>query len=67
MLLIVNKKNSQDLSELLSDKLKKSRSEGKLVKHFGKLKRNLDGLQYQLEVRDDDNYFKYLFRLRNSW
>jgi hypothetical protein len=32
-----------------------SKSEGNLSKNFGKLKRNIDGLEYQLETRKNED------------
>ncbi len=55
MVLIVNEKNSEHLNALLSKKLKRPKSPGNLAKHFGKLKRNIDGLQYQSEMRKHED------------
>jgi hypothetical protein len=35
------------------EQLKKETESKSLKKHFGKLKRNLDGLEYQKQVRDE--------------
>ncbi|MFY7664502.1 hypothetical protein [Flavobacterium sp.] len=51
MNVLVDKSSSEELAKLLIDKLKESPKKGKLVKHFGKLKRNIDGLKYQLATR----------------
>ena len=42
------------IDDLLKKK-EKSNSEGNLSKHFGKLKRNIDGLEYQLEIRKNED------------
>jgi len=55
MTVIINKSNSKHTSEILSEKLKKSPKTGNLTKHFGKLKRNLDGLEYQVSVRENED------------
>jgi len=51
MTVVIDKSNHKDLSKILSQKLKKSAKTGNLFKHFGKLKRNIDGLAYQILVR----------------
>lgn len=55
MTVIIDKFNSKKLSEILSKKFKKDNKKGNLSKHFGKLKRNIDGLTYQLEVRKNED------------
>lgn len=55
MTLIIDKSNSKNIGTLLIKKLKKSNKEGNLAKHFGKLKRNIDGLKFQLEVRKNED------------
>ncbi len=55
MTVVINKSNLKDTSSILSEKLKKSSKKGNLLKHFGKLKRNIDGLEYQLSVRDNED------------
>ena len=55
MTLIINKSNSKDVQKLLAEKLKKTAKKGNLSKHFGKLKRNLDGLKYQIKSREDED------------
>ena len=52
MTLIINKSNSKNIAKLLTEKLKKEPKKGNLSKHFGKLKRNLDGLNYQTKIRE---------------
>lgn len=52
----INKKNAESIAKILNEKLKKAKKEGgNLAKHFGKLKRNIDGLQYQTEMRRDED------------
>ncbi|MDR6967594.1 hypothetical protein J2X31_001606 [Flavobacterium arsenatis] len=55
MTLVINKSNSKNIAKLLTDKLKKTSKKGNLSKHFGKLKRNLDGLKYQTELRENED------------
>jgi hypothetical protein len=55
MTLIIDKSNSKNVARLLTDKLKKEPKEGNLAKHFGKLKRNIDGLKYQIELRENED------------
>jgi hypothetical protein len=54
MTIIITKNNSKDVSKILDKKLGSPKKNGNLAKHFGKLKRNLDGLSYQLELRDNE-------------
>ncbi|WP_445735670.1 hypothetical protein [Mariniflexile sp.] len=51
MTLVIDKSNSKNIAKLLTEKLKKKPKKGNLAKHHGKLKRNLDGLKYQIEIR----------------
>ncbi len=54
MTVIIDKNNAKNISEILSKKLNKAmQKNGNLAKHFGKLKRNIDGLDYQLTMRKD--------------
>lgn len=53
MKVLIDKENSKNLAEILKEMLKKSRKEGDLCKHYGKLKRNIDGLKYQTAIRRD--------------
>ena len=55
MTISVGNKSKKEISKILEEKLKKSDSDGKLEKHYGKLKRKLDGLNYQLEMRENEN------------
>ncbi len=55
MTLIIDKNNSKNIATLLSTKLKKVPKKGNLAKHFGKLKRDIDGLKYQVELRKNEN------------
>lgn len=57
MTLIIDKANSKNISKLLDEKLKRKPKNGNLAKHFGKLKRNLDGLNFQIEVRKNEDWF----------
>jgi hypothetical protein len=47
--------NSKDLAKILKEKLNEGPQKGNLAKHFGKLKRQLDGLKYQKDIRKDEN------------
>lgn len=55
MTVTINKSNSKNISKILNEKLKKSSGTGNLAKHFGKLKRNFDGLAYQTSVRENED------------
>ena len=54
MTVIIKKNNSANTSKILIEKLKKSKKKGNLEKHFGRLKRELDGLEFQQQVRKDE-------------
>jgi len=55
MAVVIDKNNLKQLSKILAEKLGKSKAPGNLSKHFGKLKRNLDGLDYQTEMRTNED------------
>ncbi len=55
MTVVIDKKNAKNIAKILSEKLKKNKKEGNLAKHFGKLKRNIDGLEYQMEIRANED------------
>ncbi len=55
MTLVIDKNNLKNIVSLLTKKLKKEPKNGNLAKHFGNLKRNIDGLKYQLELRKNEN------------
>ena len=55
MTVIIDKSNSDNVSKILKEKLKKSSSKGNLTKHFGNLKRNIDGLKYQIAIRENED------------
>ncbi|MDR7128607.1 hypothetical protein J2X69_000939 [Algoriphagus sp. 4150] len=57
MILIIDKSNEKNISKILKERLKKSSTTGNLAKHFGKLKRNIDGLDYQLAIRANEDWF----------
>jgi len=50
----VKVENLIDALELLGKKVNPEKK-NKLAKHFGKLKRGIDGVQYQREIRDEWN------------
>jgi hypothetical protein len=51
MLIEVKKITPENIDELLG-KIKKNRKQT-IVEHFGKLKRGLDGMEYQKSVRNE--------------
>jgi hypothetical protein len=56
MVLIIKKKNTKkEIDSLLEKKENPISKEGNLSKHFGKLKRDIDGLEYQLEIRKNED------------
>jgi hypothetical protein len=56
MTLVINKNQSvKEIKLMLEKKLVKTDKTGNLAKHFGKLKRNLDGLKYQNETRKNED------------
>ena len=55
MTLIIDKSNQKKLSELLRKKFQNKSKKGNLYKHFGNLKRNLDGLAYQNSARINED------------
>ncbi len=55
MTVVINKNNLKKTAKILSEKLGKSSKNGNLAKHFGKLKRGLDGLEYQVAVRENED------------
>jgi hypothetical protein len=55
MTITVGKNSNKEIAKILEEKLKKTGKSGNLEKHFGKLKRNLDGLEYQSEIRENES------------
>ena len=55
MTLVIDKQGSKNLKKLLSEKLKNQTKKGNLSNHFGKLKRDIDGLKYQLLIRENED------------
>lgn len=55
MTVVINKSNLKNTAKILSEKLKKSNKKGNISKHFGKLKRNIDGLEYQISIRENED------------
>jgi hypothetical protein len=55
MTVVIDKNNLKQLSKILAEKLGKGKKPGNLAKHFGKLKRKLDGLDYQSEIRKNED------------
>jgi len=55
MTIVINQSNLKKTPKLLSEKLKKSAKKAALLKHFGKLKRSIDGLTYQNSMRENED------------
>ncbi len=55
MTVVIDKSNLKNTSKILSEKFKKSTKTGNLTKHFGKLKRNIDGIEYQISARENED------------
>ena len=55
MTVVIDKNNAKNIAKLLAKKLNKNGKEGNLAKHFGKLKRNIDGLKYQTAIRENED------------
>lgn len=51
----IDKSNVSDASKILLKKLKNSSKKGNLIDHYGKLKRQLDGLAYQSSIRENED------------
>ncbi|WP_461532833.1 hypothetical protein [Sinomicrobium sp.] len=55
MTVVITKNNSEKVNEILADRLKKKKGMGNLAKHYGKLKRKIDGLEYQIAIRENED------------
>jgi hypothetical protein len=55
MTIIIDKTNLKDIPKLLKEKSTVRNRKGNLSKHFGKLKRNIDGLKYQVAIRENED------------
>jgi len=55
MTLVLDSSKPEEVRNLLKSKLNSTTKSGNLSSHYGKLKRNLDGLTYQKEVRKDED------------
>ncbi|WP_159430228.1 hypothetical protein [Cruoricaptor ignavus] len=55
MTVVINQKNAKETSEKLKRNIRKKTEKGNLKKHFGKLKRDIDPLEYQLEMRKNED------------
>ena len=55
MTIIIDKSNSKNTVKILKEKLGKNVKTGNLRKHFGELRRNIDGLEYQLAMRENED------------
>lgn len=55
MTVTIVRSNVKNIAKIHKQKLKKPSKKGNLSKHYGKLKRNIDGLAYQNSVRENEN------------
>lgn len=55
MTVVINQKNAKETSEKLKRNIRTKTEKGNLKKHFGKLKRDIDPLEYQLEMRKNED------------
>lgn len=55
MKVVIDKSNSKNISKILNENRKKGSQKGNLAKHFGKLKRKIDGLKYQTRIRENED------------
>jgi hypothetical protein len=55
MTIVINRQNLKKNPKILSERLRKPSKPGNLAKHFGKLKREIDGLQYQISSRENED------------
>ncbi len=55
MTVIINKENPDKVADILAKKLNIKTPKGNLEKHFGKLKRKIDGLNYQILIRENED------------
>lgn len=60
MTITFNKKDAKKSVNELQEKLKNKSDKGNLAKYFGKLKRNIDGLKYQKEMRVNEITLKVI-------
>ena len=52
MIIRINKSNMHRIGRILRNNFGNQAKTGNLKKHFGKLKRGLDGLEYQVSTRN---------------
>jgi len=55
MIIIVKKSNLKEVTSDLRKKIESKDQNNGLKKHFGKLKRNLDGLTYQQQIISNED------------
>ncbi len=55
MTVTIDKSNAENTSKLIQEKFKKIPKDGKISKYYGKLKRQLDGLAFQNQVREHED------------
>ncbi|WP_161554590.1 hypothetical protein [Sinomicrobium soli] len=55
MTVVITKNNSKNVTKILTEKLKRKNKKGNLANHYGKLKRKIDGLEYQIAIRENED------------
>ncbi len=55
MTIIIDKSNSKNTLKIPNEKFNRKVSEVNLTVHFGKLRRNFDGLEYQMKARENED------------
>jgi hypothetical protein len=55
MFIVINRQTLKKNPKILSERLRKPSKPGNLAKHFGKLKREIDGLQCQISARGNED------------
>lgn len=55
MTILIENPEVTDIHKILAAKKNKNSKKGNLSKHFGKLKRNFDGLEYQVKMRQNED------------
>ena len=53
MIIELSKSSTQQQAEEALQSMAKKKNSKKLIKHFGKLKRGIDGLQFQKQARNE--------------
>jgi hypothetical protein len=55
MTIVIDGTDPKKVAKVIERKFREKKSKGNLAKHFGKLKRNIDGLKYQIAVRENED------------